>query len=304
MPSRVVCVAILVYWLVAAMGLITRDLLPELSVGSPPDLRTISSAGGDAVPARWNIQVPDNPREPESKRSVGQAVTESRRASDGWVEMKSRVVFDSGRLFSTLLKGGARRVAAEEDQIEFDSIYHVDPSGNLRSFHAEVKAAGQAVGLWRLDGALKGHVMEVVSQGPLPILNRTVSFDYKDRGVVQSQFGPLDRLPGLAVGQRWDERVASPLTGQVETVRAEVTRKVVIHWDMSPVTTLEVVHRSKAVTARTWVRPDGLVLRQEVVLPMLRLLLERLPDRLRAEALVGKRPQPQHEDRPAEGPGR
>src|SRR5205823_4553797 len=175
-----------------------------------PDLRTISSAGGDAAPARWNIQVVDNPREPEAKRSVGQAVTESTRASDGWVEMKSRVVFDSGRLLTTLLKGGPRRGGVVDDQ---------------------------------------------------------------------SQFGPLDRLPGLAVGQRWDERVASPLTGQVETVRAEVTRKVVIHWDMSPVTTLEVVHRSKAVTARTWVRPDGLVLRQEVVLPMLRLVLERLPDR-------------------------
>ena len=66
--------------------------------------------------------------------------------------------------------------------------------------------------------------MEVVSQGPLPFLNRTMSFEYNDRGVVQSQFGPLDRLPGLQVGQRWDEQVASPFTGQVETVRAEVER--------------------------------------------------------------------------------
>ena len=32
------------------------------------------------------------------------------------------------------------------------------------------------------------------------------------------------------------------------------------------------------VSARTWVRPDGLVLRQEVALPLLRLVLERLPD--------------------------
>ena len=53
----------------------------------------------------------------------------------------------------------------------------------------------------------------------------------------------------------------------METVRAEVKRRTLIHWDKSPVKTLEVEHRSKGLTARTWVRPDGLVLRQEVALP-------------------------------------
>lgn len=278
MPSRLVCVAILVYWLVAAVGLVSRDLIPELSVGSPPDLRTISNAGEDAMPARWNLLAIDNPADPDAKRAVGQAVTESRRRSDGWVEMTSRVVFDSGRLVASLLRGGLKPGTLSDEKIEFDSDYQVDPSGNLRSFHADVRMAGQADGLWKIDGTLKNRTMEVVSRGPLPILNRTMSFDYADRGVVQSQFGPLDRIPGLAVGQRWDERVASPLSGQVETVRAEVTRKVVIHWDKSPVNTFELVHRSKAATARTWVRADGLVLRQEVSLPMLRLVLERLPD--------------------------
>jgi hypothetical protein len=290
MPSRLVCVAILVYWLVAALGLITRDLLPEFSVGTPPDLRTISRAGEDDPPARWNILVMDNPREPDSNRSVGQAVTASRRTPDGLVEMTSHAVLDSGRLLSGLLKGGQ----FADEKIALDSTYNVDPSGNLRSFHATVRLADQPADLWRIDGALKNRaVMEVVSRGPVALLNRKMSFDYQARGVVQSQFGPLDRLPGLAVGQRWDERVASPLSGQVETVRAEVTRKVVIHWDRSPVSTLEVVHRSKAATARTWVRPDGLVLRQEVVLPMLRLTLERLPDTTPGVA-----------DRPAEGTGR
>src|SRR5439155_22886256 len=107
--------------------------------------------------------------------------------------------------------------------------------------------------------------------------NRTLSFDYQARGVVQSQLGPLDRLPHLHVGQRWDERIASPLSGQVDTVRAEVVGKTVIFWDKSPVTTFEVAHRSKTLRARTWVRPDGLVLRQEVSLPLLRLVLERQP---------------------------
>ena len=281
MPSRLVCVAILLYWLTASVGLVSRDLLPELSLGSPPDLRTIASAGGEDPPARWSIQAADNPNLPGSGRTIGQAVTESRRGRDGSVEMSSKVSFDSGRLLGSLMKGVAAASRVDE-QIEFLSTYHVDPSGNLLSFHAEVRMANAAGGECRIDGRLKNHVMEVVSRGPLPIFNRTVTFEYRPRGVIQSQFGPLDRLPGLHVGQRWDEQVASPLSGQVETVRAEVTRRVVIHWDKSPVATLEVVHRSKAVTARTWVRPDGLVLRQEVVLPVLRLVLERQPDRVNA----------------------
>ena len=38
-------------------------------------------------------------------------------------------------------------------------------------------------------------LMEVVSRGPVPIFDRTVTFEYQSRGMVQSQFGPLDRLP-------------------------------------------------------------------------------------------------------------
>jgi hypothetical protein len=53
----------------------------------------------------------------------------------------------------------------------------------------------------------------------------------------------------------------------------------VITWDGNPVTTLEVVMRMAPFTARTWVQPDGLVLRQEVPFPFGKVQLERLPDR-------------------------
>ncbi|MFO0952322.1 MAG: hypothetical protein U0835_14455 [Isosphaeraceae bacterium] len=273
MPSRIVCVAILVYWSVAAWGVVTRDLLPELSVGGPPDLRMISAAGDGPTEARWSVEVIDDPSQADSRRSVGQAVTRSRRKPDGWVEMTSRVWFDSGKMF----RGTALGVRGDE-RIEFVSAFDIDPSGNLRSFHAGVKSREDAEDMLRIEGRLKDRNMEVVTKGPLPFLNKKLSFEYQPRAVVGSQFGPLDRLPGLQVGQRWDERVANPLTGQVETVRVDVRRKAVIHWDKSPVETLEVFHTSKAVSARTWVRRDGVVLRQEVPFPLLRLVLERQPD--------------------------
>ena len=41
--------------------------------------------------------------------------------------------------------------------------------------------------------------------------------DYEPRSVIQDVLGPLDRLPGLHVGQRWESQVINPFTGQVES---------------------------------------------------------------------------------------
>ena len=53
-----------------------------------------------------------------------------------------------------------------------------------------------------------------------------------------------------------------------------------IHWDKNQETVLEVVQHMTPLLARTWVRPDGVVLRQEVPFPFVKLVLERLPDRI------------------------
>ena len=116
------------------------------------------------------------------------------------------------------------------------------------------------------------------AKGFLPFLNWTKSIPYQPRGMIQNTMGPLDRMPGLHVGQRWETQVVSPLTGRVEIGRVEVTRKRAIYWDDKLVSTLEVVTRMPPLSARTWVRPDGLVLRQEVPLFVMKLVLDRVPD--------------------------
>ncbi len=135
--------------------------------------------------------------------------------------------------------------------------------------------------LLTLDGVVKGRNLELKAKSPipLPLLNWTKSFPYEPRGLIQNSIGPIDRLPGLQVGQRWVTRVVNPLTGRVEEVKVEVTGKHAIQWDNNVVTTLEVVQHLTPISARTWVRRDGLVLRQEVPFPFVKLVLERLPDR-------------------------
>jgi hypothetical protein len=269
MPSRLVSLLILVYWSFAAFCLLQWDVLPELSLGYPPDLRGITLASQSDRPVRWGIQVLEGPGT-DNRRTVGEAVTSSTRQPDGWYVMSSRVDFDAGNL----LRGSILAIR-ESVPVQVRSAYHVDPSGNLQNFDLRVQSKDFGDELVHVTGRLHEQRMEIVSRGPLPILNQTLSLKYEPRSVLNDPLGPLDRLPGLHVGQRWEMQVVNPFSGQVASVRAEVAKRTVIHWAGNPEPTYEVVQKASGLEVRTWVRLDGMILRQEVPFPGVRLILER-----------------------------
>jgi hypothetical protein len=272
MPHRLVSVAILIFWAIASVALFTRDILPDLLIGSPPDLRTIALAGETPKPTRWSILVADDPGGLQL-RAVGQATSNVERQADGCVRMTSFAWFDSGELLK-----GTPMSAVQNERLEVRGMYGIDKSGNLDAFRTSVRLTGGGEDLLTLTGAVKKNSLEVMAFGPLHMLNWSRSFPYQPRGMVQNALGPVDRMPGLQVGQRWKSRMISPITGRVEEVRVEVTAERFITWDSNPVRTLEVVTHMPPLTARTWVRPDGLVLRQEAPFPFVRLYLERQGD--------------------------
>jgi hypothetical protein len=267
--------AILLYWVVAAWSLIRHDLLPEIRFARPPDLLSIARAVRSNAPSRWAVQVIDDPAHPDIRRLVGQAITESIHRRDGGVRLSSQVRFDSGGL----LRGTAFASRAQVE-LEIASTCEIDPAGNLQSFRAAVRSEADPQEVLRIEGRLnaRGDSLEVTARGPLPIMNQTRTIPYQARSLVQNAMEPFDYLPGLQVGQRWQSRVVNPLTGRVEPVRVEVTRKTVIHWDNRPDNVLEVVQHMVPFAARTWVRADGLVLRQEVPFPLVKLVLDRQPE--------------------------
>jgi hypothetical protein len=273
MPSRWMSLLILVYWSIAAFLLLKWDVLPEMTMGYPPDLRSIVFASDSSRPVRWSIQVLDDPRSPDNRRTVGEAVTTSTRQSDGWFEMTSRVEFDA----SDLLKGTMFSMR-ESLRVEVKSRYNVDPTGNLQNFEVRV-SSDLGDEMVHVTGRLRDGRMEIVSRGPIEILNQKFSPKYEPRSVISDLLGPLDRLPGLHVGQRWEMQVVNPFTGKPEQSRAEVTRRTVIHWAGNPVQTYEVEQQMSSLRIHTWVSTEGVILRQEVPFPFLRLLiLERRGD--------------------------
>jgi hypothetical protein len=239
-------------------------------MGYPPDLRGIAFASDSSRPVRWSIQVLENPRT-DSRRTIGEAVTSSTRQADGWYEMTSRVEFDAGDLLR-----GTMLATRDSFRVRVNSQYHVDPTGNLQ--HFDLLVASQDLGdeLVRISGRLREGKMEITSHGPMPILNNRWTIKYEPRSVVSDVLGPLDRLPGLHVGQRWEMQVVNPFTGQVDQARAEVIRRTVILWAGNPVSTYEVEQKMSSLRMHTWVRTDGVILRQEVPFPFaVRLILER-----------------------------
>jgi hypothetical protein len=276
MPSRIVSLLILVYWLFAAILLLTREILPDLSLLYPPDLLTIASAASQSGKSSWSIQVSHDPRNSDLQ-SVGEASTESRPLANGGYEMTSQVTLDS----SGLLKGSPFSSMAL-GRLKLDSRLDVDPKGNLKTLDMKVTSDEAPGFLLTVKGRVVTGTLELVFRGTAPgpdsrfNFEKIRKFDYAPRGVVNSMLGPLDRLPRLHVGQRWETSTVNPLTNQVDQVRVEVLRRTLIDWNGQPVSTFEVVQSIPPLSsARLWVRNDGMILRQEVPLPFGRLILER-----------------------------
>ncbi len=271
MPTRRVSLAILILWAIAAADLFRRDVMPGLVLGPPPDLRSIVENGTDE-PIKWRILVSDT-REGNAEHPVGEVTTQTARRRDGSARMTSVAWFDSARMLR-----GTPFEAAGDARIEIMSACEIDDSGSLESFRVTVREGLHAkTELLVIDGHLKNDQIIIDTHSPFPMLNWAKTMPYRARSMVQSTLSPLGKIPHLQPGQRWESRIVSPLTGRVDTCTVEVVGRRHITWNNNPVATMELVTRMSPLSAKTWVRADGLVLRQEVPFPFVKLVLEREP---------------------------
>ncbi len=200
MPNRFFSLAILVAWAGMALALIRRDVLPDLLIGPPPDLRSVVQAGKEhSELTRWSIQVADD-TVGLNHRSVGQVETQSRYARDGWCRMVSQTWFDSGAM-----PRGTALAGVEKERVEIRAISDIDPAGNLDSFRVVVHLGSDAQDAMTITGMVRDNGLRINAQGPLPILNWTRTYPYQPRQMVQHELGPLDWMPNLQVGQRLEK---------------------------------------------------------------------------------------------------
>ena len=181
------------------------------------------------------------------------------------------------------------------------------PSGNLQNFDLRVasKDLGDEAGP-RLGTAPRREDGDRLARSDADPEQHVSVPKYEPRSVVSDILGPLDRLPGLHVGQRWEMQVVNPFTGQVESGAGggDPSRRDPLGGEPR-IDLRGGAEDASTLQMHTWVRPDGVILRQEVPFPFVRLVLERRGEDGDAASEPTDRPRPRRGGRPHDrGPGR
>lgn len=290
MPSRWVCVLIVVGWLAATGWLVWREFAPMWAGSTPPPfaIDLVDEASGEV---RWTVSRVEVRNGVEIAEDIGRLTTRVRYvpAEDVYV-MSSEVnelKLPGPPLIGKILVSKLITDTRVDREGEFRGI---NVRGTLRVDSLGVSADGSLVGtvreqagkLW-LDARLKA--------GFLGGNDFDQTFDPVEvrRGTALNPMQPLNRLPGLSPGREWDQSLVSPLDGLLDAVPGfagqgkpkSMRAKVLSETQLLSVNgkrqdCLVVEYTGDGMTARTWVRAtDGVVLRQEAGSAVGRLRLQR-----------------------------
>jgi hypothetical protein len=300
MHSRWFNVAVVLLWLSTMSWLLIKKVLPAFWVGDPPDSRSILAAKADESMVGWVMSWNGHP--------MGWALNKTYPLPQGLTQLHSRVHFErlddlADSLTKWLGSFGELGVQFQKDlrglQPVFDSLLEYDSLGRLSRFESAVrflpspddpafKVKGQ------IDGAKLTLTLRVGTVN-YPDIERTVPRS----AMLDDAFSPQTCLPGLRVGQSWTVEIYSPLrtaNDPTEILYVAVDARAPLVWRGRTVDTLLVVYRRDTGHAgdrtakpvgRVWVRPDGVILRQEVAFFGFSMTLERLSD-VEAAALASK----------------
>jgi hypothetical protein len=165
------------------------------------------------------------------------------------------------------------------------SRIEIDPLGQLSSIQTSVQLSEIPHAIL-LAGRVEDSKLKLrVQAGGLPYqMEQAIPPD----ALVTDEFSPYSTMPQLRQGQTWTMPTFSPFrpSSPVEILEARVERAEIIDWNQRPVETWLVVFRENPGSGSTsqnqprgrmWVKMDGRVIRQEVVVLGSRLRFVLMP---------------------------
>ena len=258
MLNRWIGIACGTFWLLANVAILWRDVLPHWLAGEPPPNEALLLTPGEKRFAQVGIY-------DDEGRAVGTSWTASMRVGiGGTVAVKTTTVLQPIALPAA---GG---LLTPRVRIEIGLTYR---AGEASVDSLDFKMLGLGVPV-----SLEGEAMP---SGEFPFTWRVG--EYRGKTVLDSRvpvalgdvIRPFDRLPNLYVGRTWRLELLDPLSQilpqlkqvglSLEPILVQVTRIETILHQGQPVDAFVV----EGGGATAWVAPDGRVLRQEVVLPLL-----------------------------------
>jgi len=277
MPSRSIVGAILLFWLgMTAWYVVHERLLPGMRDDAPAPFRIELTDEVGVSTINWKVLF--------RKEAVGRGRTETKMLADRTFELSSHFRFD--HLSPT----------KNVDVKLFSTAYRVDREGNLLgvSARATVETHGLAVSMEMNDevenGKLTIHPKVLIGEEKVnaPSIG---PIDMSRRGSILNPMHPMNRLPGLRVGQHWQVPLFDPvestsgaaaLAGLTASGPKELEAEVTaadFEWDGQPTPVFKIDYREPGkdrILAGTWVRrSDDLVLQQWANHGMFELTLVR-----------------------------
>ncbi|MCI0637608.1 MAG: hypothetical protein L0Y72_01870 [Gemmataceae bacterium] len=259
MPSRLVVLLIVLFWLATASWLVVREMVPRWLAGNAPRiaLDATDEIGGNVV--RWLVFKKDD--------LVGDGISRVKRLPDRTFELKSEFKFQKLDLLNivTIKKIVSRyRVTKEHGLVEVGALIWINEKvGKAVAGFPDVEIEVNGV---VEDGMLATKLFVLgEEQRLLPIQ------PVKAPGNVLNPMHLLNKIPGLREGQSWLIPLFDPLSAglpghgmTISQLEAAVSA-VKLKWGGTDVACYRIDYREpgKKVTASTWVRSrDGLVLQQ------------------------------------------
>jgi hypothetical protein len=292
MSSRWFNTAVVVLWLATMSWLVTQKVLPPLRTGEPPSYPEIIEAQTREPPVGWTVLV--------GGRRIGWALTETKQQTSGVAEIHGRARFDAFPLEAVTpgwLQPFTRLIGAPTPDLRMDarSEMLIDTFGRLLRFDSAVRVEPWSETI-SMQGAVEGGQLQFsVRSGESSLFNYELTLPPKS--LLSDALSPQSRLPGLHIGQSWSVPIFNPLwpsTCPIEIIRAKVEDTQPIFWAGTSEDAWLVVYRydsgsgagaTQNPKGKLWVRRDGAVLRQEVMLANTTIRFDRMSDK-EAERLV------------------
>ena len=136
MSSRWFNTTVVIMWLATMSWLVTKKVLPLLSLGEPPSVSKIVDAQRNLPIVGWQVLC--------GQRPLGWALTETKRQPTGLTEIRGRVHLDAMSLEEMVpgwFRPLSRIVGRPTDKLAMDarSVETVDPLGHLIRFDSTLK---------------------------------------------------------------------------------------------------------------------------------------------------------------------
>jgi hypothetical protein len=283
MHSRWFNAAVIGLWLATMSWLVKEKVLPPLLAGDPPSYSQIIEAQKDAPPVGWRMSL--------SGRTIGWALNDTKPQQTGLTDIHGRVHFDAlplDEMMPSWLRTFSRLLGQSSNHMEMDarSVLTIDPLGHLVRFDSTVHAdpLSEAVSV---RGTVDGQQLQLtVRTGNASFTNEAF---LPNDALLSDALSPQTQLPGLRAGQKWTVPVYSPLwpaKNPLEIIQAEVEGTEPVFWNQTVEECWLVVYRSDAGSTNSshaprgmlWVRRDGTVLRQQILLFDTIIRFDRMTD--------------------------